>query len=67
MHHAVANADTNYHKRMFDITDGLIHRGYSNADIELIPGGISAEPGPDLERSKLFVARRPLGIFNSRC
>jgi len=39
MHHAVANADTNYHKRMFDITDGLIRRGYSNADIELILGG----------------------------
>jgi len=29
----------NHHKRMFDITDGLIRRGYSDADIELILGG----------------------------
>ena len=29
----------NHYKRMFDITDGLIRRGYSEADIELILGG----------------------------
>ncbi|PYI85654.1 MAG: dipeptidase [Verrucomicrobia bacterium] len=29
----------NHYKRMFDITDGLIRRGYSDADIELILGG----------------------------
>ena len=29
----------NHYKRMFDITDGLIHRGYSDSDIELILGG----------------------------
>jgi len=29
----------NHYKRMFDIADGLIRRGYSDADIELILGG----------------------------
>src|SRR6266446_9402116 len=29
----------NHYKRMFDITDGLVRRGYSDADIELILGG----------------------------
>jgi membrane dipeptidase len=29
----------NHYKRVFDITDGLIRRGYSDADIELILGG----------------------------
>jgi membrane dipeptidase len=29
----------NHYKRMFDISDGLIRRGYSDADIELILGG----------------------------
>ena len=29
----------NHHKRMFDLTDGLIRRGYSDADISLILGG----------------------------
>lgn len=29
----------NHYKRMFDITDGLIRRGHSDADIELILGG----------------------------
>ena len=29
----------NHYKRMFDITDGLIRRRYSDADIELILGG----------------------------
>ena len=29
----------NHYKRMFDLTDGLIRRGYSDADIELILGG----------------------------
>jgi microsomal dipeptidase-like Zn-dependent dipeptidase len=29
----------NHYKRMFDITDGLIRRGYSDTDIELILGG----------------------------
>jgi len=28
-----------HYKRMFDLTDGLIRRGYSDADIELILGG----------------------------
>jgi membrane dipeptidase len=28
-----------HYKRMFDLTDGLIHRGYSDRDIELILGG----------------------------
>jgi membrane dipeptidase len=30
---------TNHYKRMFDLTDGLIRRGYSDSDIELILGG----------------------------
>jgi membrane dipeptidase len=29
----------NHYKRVFDITDGLIRRGNSDADIELILGG----------------------------
>jgi membrane dipeptidase len=29
----------NHYKRAFDITDGLIRRGYSDTDIELILGG----------------------------
>ena len=29
----------NHYKRMYDITDALIRRGYSDADIELILGG----------------------------
>src|SRR5436190_3464715 len=29
----------NHYKRMFDLTDGLIRRGYSDANIELILGG----------------------------
>jgi membrane dipeptidase len=29
----------NHYKRMFDLTDGLIRRGYSDSDIELILGG----------------------------
>src|SRR6266567_1202411 len=29
----------NHYKRMYDITDGLIRRGYFDADIELILGG----------------------------
>ena len=29
----------NHYKRMFDVTDGLIRRGYRDADIELILGG----------------------------
>lgn len=29
----------NHYKRMFDLTDGLIRRGYADADIELILGG----------------------------
>jgi membrane dipeptidase len=29
----------NHYKRVFDITDGLIRKGYSDADIELILGG----------------------------
>ena len=29
----------NHYKRMFDITDGLVRRGYSDPDIELILGG----------------------------
>jgi membrane dipeptidase len=29
----------NHYKRMFDITDGLVRQGYSDADIELILGG----------------------------
>ena len=29
----------NHYKRVFDITDGLIRRGYSDADIELILSG----------------------------
>jgi membrane dipeptidase len=29
----------NHHKRMYDITEGLIRRGYSDANIELILGG----------------------------
>lgn len=29
----------NHYKRTFDLTDGLIRRGYSDADIELILGG----------------------------
>ncbi|PYK17301.1 MAG: dipeptidase, partial [Verrucomicrobia bacterium] len=29
----------NHYKRVFDITDGLIRRGYTDADIELILGG----------------------------
>jgi membrane dipeptidase len=31
--------DFNHSKRMFDLTDGLIRRGYSDADIQLILGG----------------------------
>ena len=31
----------NHYKRTFDITDGLIRRGYSDADIELILRGNS--------------------------
>ena len=29
----------NHYKRPFDIADGLIRRGYSDTDIELILGG----------------------------
>jgi membrane dipeptidase len=29
----------NHYKRMFDLTDGFIRRGYSDADIELVLGG----------------------------
>ncbi len=29
----------NHYKRMFDLADGLIRRGYSDANIELILGG----------------------------
>lgn len=58
----------NHYKRKFDITDGLIRRGYSDADIEIDPWREFPQgAGTNLERLKLIVARRPLGIINSRC
>ena len=58
----------NHYKRMFDITDGLIRRGLLGRGHRIdpwreFPQGV----GTNLERLKLTVARRPLGIINSRC
>lgn len=54
----------NHYKRMYDITDGLIRRGYSDANIVLILGGNFRSPWTNLEFDHRQAA---LGILNSRC
>jgi microsomal dipeptidase-like Zn-dependent dipeptidase len=54
----------NHYKRMFDITDDRIRRGYSDADIDLILRGNFRRVR---HRSGANHRQVGLGILNSRC